>query len=162
MSMGKQRSSVVENVRMGPLSIFTLVSIVCLAVLAVLATSTANATMAMSQRRSDATTQLYIDEVAAQTFMATLDAQLVQGADDSTAIRIARDAARASAPEGTELQIDASLDDEGYHASFDCGNGRELDITLQVNKDGSLDVRTWRMTAVVNDEPTMGNLFGAS
>ena len=56
-----------EDVRMGPVALFTLMATICLAVLAVLALSTANATQALAQRRADATTQLYLDETAAQT-----------------------------------------------------------------------------------------------
>ncbi len=154
-----------ENVRMGPLALFTLVAIVSLAMLAVLALSTAQATNALAQRRATATTELYLVERAAQTYVATLDEQIQQGAAPSDAARAAEDAAYATAGDdgasGT-LSITASHAEATYSASFDAGNGRQLEIEVHVEEDGSLSIRKWRMMTVVNEEPTMGNLFGSS
>ena len=155
-----------SEVRMGPLALFTLMAVICLAVLAVLALSTSNATMALAQRRADATDQLYLDEAAAQTFVATLDEQLATGADDQTALDRATDASLAI-PAARDLQGDLQLQvstdaiGDTYSASFDCGNGRQLEIALIKDGDGDLRVQRWRMTTVVNDEPMMGNLLGS-
>ena len=54
-----------ENVRIGPVSVFTLIIIICLAVLAVLTISTANASLVLSQRQAVAAHELYLDETAA-------------------------------------------------------------------------------------------------
>lgn len=62
-----------ERVRIGSISVFALVVIICLAVLAVLAFSTANASLLMSQRQAVATSELYLDERAAQEFVAGID-----------------------------------------------------------------------------------------
>ena len=51
-----------RNVRIGPASLFTLVIIVCLSVLAVLGASTAHAAWAMSQRMGTATSEFYQNE----------------------------------------------------------------------------------------------------
>lgn len=163
--MARRANPQVENVRMGPLALFTLVAVLCLATLAVLSLSTANATLTMAQRRATATTQLYLDEAAAQTFMATLDEQLAAGASDEDALAAAREAALGSVDSGTadQLQVSASNPDAGlFQASFDCGNGRHLDVTLHRETDGSLSVQAWRMTTVQNDEPLMGALLGSS
>lgn len=149
-----------DNVRMGPLALFTLVTVLCLAVLAVLAISTANATNALALRRASATTQLYLDETAAQTFMAVLDEQLAQGSSPAEASQIASEAASAAVSD--QVIVTASYSDTTHTASFDAGNGRQLDIQLNVEEDGSLSVQRWRMTTVVNEEPPMGNLYGSS
>ena len=151
-----------DNVRMGPLALFTLLTVIALSVLAVLAVSTANASLALSQRRATATHQLYLDETAAQTFVATLDGQLQGEATPEDALETARAAALASAPDGADEQlvVTASVADDRYQASFDCGNGRQLNIALRFEADGSYRVEEWRMTTVVNDEPVMGDLFG--
>lgn len=149
-----------ENVRMGPLALFTLLTVLCLAVLAVLAISTANATNALALRRANATTQLYLDETAAQTFMAVLDEQLAQGASPTLASQRASVAARAATSD--QVLVTVSYSENTHTASFDAGNGRQLDIELNVEEDGSLSVQKWRMTTVVNEEPPMGNLFGSS
>ena len=145
---------------MGPLALFTLVTVLCLAVLAVLAISTANATNALALRRANATTQLYLDETAAQTFVATLDEQLAQGSSPDTASQMASEAARVATSD--QVTVTASYSGTTHTASFDAGNGRQLDIELNVEEDGSLSVQKWRMTTVVNEEPPMGNLFGSS
>ena len=148
------------EVRMGPLALFTLMVVLGLALLAVLSASTANATLVMAQRRADATTQLYLDETAAQAFVAELDGQLAAGASDTEALAAARDAALDTAP--GQLQVTTSAAGGSYQATFDAGNGRQLDIALHLEEDGSLCVDRWRMTTVVNDEPPMGNLLGSS
>ena len=156
-----------EHVRMGPLALFTLVTVLCLAVLAVLAVSTANATLALSQRRAEATTQLYLDETAAQTFLAALAegaAGQPAAADatdptDDPALAAAIDAATTAT--GGQVDVSATRDGDTISASFDCGNNRELDIALSLQADGSVLVDRWRMTTVVNEEPAMGDLFGS-
>ena len=65
-----------ENVRIGPVSVFTLIIIICLAVLAVLTISTANASLVLSQRQAVAAQELYLDETAAQAFIAEVDDRL--------------------------------------------------------------------------------------
>ena len=67
-----------DNVRIGPISLFTLIIVICLAVLAVLTFATANATYIMTQRQATATTELYLDEQAAQEFMAGVSDVLQQ------------------------------------------------------------------------------------
>lgn len=72
------------SVRMGPISLFTLVITLCLAVMALLAFTTGRAELALTQRQQTATTDLYANEAAAQQFVAALDsrlAQLRQGGD---------------------------------------------------------------------------------
>lgn len=150
-----------SEVRMGPLALFTLMILLGLALLAVLAASTANATLVMAQRRADATEQLYLDETAAQTFLARLDELVAAGTTGQDALRLASEAALDTAPD--RLQVSTNLGTDGsYLATFDAGNGRQLDITVSFGEDGRLAVQKWRMTTVVNDEPTMGNLFGSS
>ena len=62
-----------EHVRIGPISLFALVVIICLAVLAVLSFTTANASLVMSQRQATATGEMYLAECAAQEFLAGVD-----------------------------------------------------------------------------------------
>ena len=87
-------------------------------------------------------------------------------ADDQTALDRATDAALAI-PAARDLQGDLQLQvstdaiGDTYSASFDCGNGRQLEIALIKDGDGDLRVQRWRMTTVVNDEPMMGNLLGS-
>lgn len=64
------------SVRMGPVSLFTLVIVLCLAVMAVLSLSTAKATLASTERQATSTTETYQLESDAQRFLANADAAL--------------------------------------------------------------------------------------
>ena len=97
--------------------------------------------------------------------MAALDAELAGGGSPEQALAAARDAALALTPGPADgavgpLEVSCSHSARSYDASFDCGNGRRLDISLLEDAGGTLEVQRWRFTAVVNDEPTMGDLFG--
>ena len=81
----------VSTVRMGPISVFALVIILCLAVLGVLSASTATAGSSLAQRQASFAADDYCNEVAGQ--------QLYAAADDALApVRAAGgDAAAATA-----------------------------------------------------------------
>ena len=174
MARTRTSGSGTENVRMGPLALFTLMAVICLAVLAVLALSTSNATIALALRRQGATTLLYLDETAAQTFVAELDGQIAEtrkSSDslDSSVLEAAVEQATDVALDVEKfrdatplLNISTTIDGDIVNASFDCGDGRQLDISITWEADGTLSVQRWRMMTVVNEEPAMGNLLGSS
>lgn len=70
--MAKSRGSV----RMGPISLFALIIILCLAVMAVLAVTTAQASYTLTQRQAAAAEEAYAVETAGQRFLGGLDAEL--------------------------------------------------------------------------------------
>ncbi len=63
-------------VRMGPISIFVLVIILCLAVLATLSFATSRAQVSIQERQEEMVKATYDNEIAAQQFVAALDATL--------------------------------------------------------------------------------------
>lgn len=155
-----------DHVRIGPISVFALIIIVCMAVLAVLTISTAHASLVLSERQALATQELYLDETAAQTFLAEMDARLEQtrGQGAAAALRAVEsdlDEVRASAEEATGGQVSASADVSGQQVSaeFSCENGRTLKIAVTVLGDGTYRIDKWKMTAVENEEQPMGNLY---
>lgn len=89
-----------DHVRIGPLSLFALIIVICLAVLSVLAFSSANASLVMSQRQATATVELYLDETAAQEFLAGVDDVLatVRGEADG-------DAGKADGADEGDIQL---------------------------------------------------------
>lgn len=162
-----------ENVRIGPISIFALIVIICLAVLAVLTVSTAHASLVLSQRQAQATHELYLTETAAQTFIAGIDEQLgdmrapsAASADndaqsklriiDSSLVAL-RDEAR-EAVDG-QVEITASTINDQVIAEFSCEGGRTLKIAVTILSDGTYRIDKWRMTAVENEEQPLGNLY---
>ncbi len=66
------------SVRMGPISLFTLLVVLCLAVMAVLSVTTSQATYVLAQRQANATVALYANEAAAQNLVAHIDETLEQ------------------------------------------------------------------------------------
>ncbi|WP_302961948.1 hypothetical protein [uncultured Adlercreutzia sp.] len=67
------------SVRIGPISLFTLIIILCLAVLATLSVTTARAELSITERQAATTTETYQLETMAQTFVADVDTALAQG-----------------------------------------------------------------------------------
>ena len=57
------------SVRIGPISLFTLIIILCLAVLAVLSVTTARAELSVTERQAATTTETYQLEVRGQEFL---------------------------------------------------------------------------------------------
>ena len=64
------------SVRIGPISLFTLIIILCLAVLAVLSITTARAELSITERQAATTTETYQLEVQGQEFVAAVDGAL--------------------------------------------------------------------------------------
>lgn len=157
-----------DNVRVGPISLFTLIIVICLAVLAVLTFATANATAIMTQRQATATSELYLDEQAAQQFVAGLSDQLQQvrtqggsGEDAAQAVEAGLVELRDMAQDSTDGQVSvtASVNDMQVNAQFQCENGRVLTIVVTIRDDCSYRIDKWKMTAIQNEEEPAGNLW---
>lgn len=134
-----------STVRIGPISLFTLVIILCLAVLGVLAVTTAQATFAAAEKQAAFTTDTYENETAAQEFVAQIDAALapVRESDgDSTA---ALEAVRKV------LRAEATLDGSTVSATFSAESGRSLTIQLVIESDGTYEITNWKATTEWTD-----------
>jgi hypothetical protein len=166
--MAQQQHGRAENVRIGPISLFTLIIVLCMAVLAVLSFSTAHASMVMAERQATATSELYLDEVAAQEFVAGLDDELaaVRAANGngsagvkrvSDALIDLRDAAQAAA--GNQVEVTAGIADSTVTARFECQNGRTLYLAITILSDATYRIDTWKMSAVQNEAQPEGSLW---
>ena len=166
--MTAQQSHYAHDVRIGPLSVFTLIVVICMAVLAVLAFSTANASLTMTQRQAEATTEMYLDESAAQQFVAGIDDALAPvreadgtGSEGVNAVRGAlvslRDAAQDAS--GGRVTAVASVVDNEVRAEFACKNGRTLSIVVTIRDDATFRIDKWKMTAVQNEAEPAGKLW---
>lgn len=157
-----------DDVRIGPISLFTLIIVICLAVLAVLAFSTANATYTMTQRQAEATTELYLDEAAAQEFMAGVADELATVRDGGGTGEEALTAVRTALPKLTsqvrksfddQVQVKTRMVDNDLSAEFTCQNGRTLKIVVTIRDNATFRIDKWKMTAVQNEEEPAGNLW---
>lgn len=149
------------SVRMGPISLFTLIIALCLAVMAVLSVSTAKASYSSTERQANATASVYNLESNAQQFMANVDDvlaevravggghdagvtalkqandQLLNGLSDDVKISavIGQNTATTSATSSeNETDIDASAGATAEEAAAD--SGYTADITATFTSEG--------------------------
>ena len=66
------------SVRIGPISLFTLIIVLCLAVLTVLSVTTSLAELSTTERQAATTTETYQLESVGQQFVADVDAALTR------------------------------------------------------------------------------------
>ena len=109
------------SVRIGPISLFTLIIILCLAVLAVISITTARAELSITERQAATTTETYQLEVQGQEFVAAVDGALASRdeaaleavlAEYGIAVTAAAGDAAAAASAGAE-GVEAIADDTG-------------------------------------------------
>lgn len=166
--MAQRQQGRADNVRIGPISVFTLIIVLCMAVLAVLSFSTAHASLVMAERQATATDELYADEVAAQEFLAGLDARLApvraakgDAAAGASAVAAGlidmRDAAQDAA--AGQVEVTAGISDTTVTARCECQNGRTLYLAITILDDATYRIDTWKMSAVQNEAQPEGSLW---
>ncbi|NCA31622.1 S4A5 electrogenic sodium bicarbonate cotransporter 4 [Adlercreutzia muris] len=169
------------SVRIGPISLFTLIIILCLAVLAVLSVTTARAELSVTERQAATTTETYQLEVRGQEFLAAVDGSLATGgaaaleavlADygvETTAAAPGADGAAATAapdaaPAGETIEDEAPSGATAPAAGVTIvdGDGSAGSITASGTFDGELisatfamdSGRTLALTLRLNDDGT--------
>ena len=158
-----------EGVRIGPISLLTLISVLLLAVLAMLCVTTSNAARAMSRRQASAATSSYEIESCGQAMIASLDdAAHANGTDASSAVsgiaaRLDTIKQQAADTAGTDdLDIDASTDGSSVTFSISAHDGRKLDARMTFNDDLSYSVDEWKVTTAQNDQADSDTLWNGS
>lgn len=149
------------SVRIGPISLFTLIIILCLAVLAVLSLTTARAELSITERQAQTTTETYALETAGQEFVAAVDAALAEGGSSALdevlstygVTEVAADAeatagASEAAPAAGETIEDESVsgataDEGGSLMVIECPAGDPVTVTGSF--DGSLITATFSL-----------------
>ncbi|WP_255467153.1 S4A5 electrogenic sodium bicarbonate cotransporter 4 [Raoultibacter phocaeensis] len=140
------------------MSLLTLVIVLCLATMAVLSVSTAQATFAATERQASFTDDTYKNETAAQRFVAGVDGVLNEvrsgqrtGTSSIAAIAGELPALAASVSEdGVAAQ--ASIEGAVVHATFSTESGRSLEIELTVKNGRTYEITQWKATTQWNEE----------
>lgn len=152
-----------STVRMGPISVFALVIILCLAVLGVLSVTSASAGSALAQRQAEFTADDYRNEIAGQSFYARADdvlaqvraqggdAQAAEAALDAAAAQIAQE---ASSDAGSQTTVSASLEGGELAVHIQAQSGRCLDIEFAIQPDATLSVAAWKATTLWTEDTT--------
>ena len=158
-----------EGVRIGPISLLTLISVLLLAVLAMLCVTTSNAARAMSRRQASAATSSYEIESCGQAMIASLDdAAHANGTDASSAVsgiaaRLDTIKQQANDTAGADdLDIDTSTDGPSVTFSISAHDGRKLDARVTFSDDLSYSVDEWKVTTAQNDQADSDTLWNGS
>lgn len=144
------------SVRIGPISLFVLIMVLCLAVLAVLSLQTARAEQSITGQQALIIEDTYSNEIAGQEFVAQLDAVLVQGRNGSMS---SEDTMRAVAEfvedlnvrDGLEASMETTTVTYGssvntntqINAVFLKESGRKLVAGIRIEPDMSYTVVSW-------------------
>ena len=152
-----------ENVRIGPVSVITLIVVICMAVMGVLAASTAHATAVISNRQADATQRMYLNENAAQEFLASMDEVLAGGSAQAGAAAVDDQldsiCEKARAAGQGRVSCTALVDGTTVTAEFICEETRLLNIVITI-RDGSVyRIDQWKMSSAQQEPATAGTLW---
>lgn len=157
-----------DNVRVGPITIITLIVVVCMAVMGVLSISTAQATKTISDRQANATRYLYLDEKAGQEFVAGIDDALETTRIQNGSAAMGAQAVNAVLDDLCEsarlagdglVSCTASVDGTTVAAEFICEDTRLLDIAVTILDAGTYRIERWKMSSAQRDAQTMGTLW---
>ena len=141
-----------STVRIGPISLFTLVIILCLAVMAVLSATTAQATYTAAEKQALFTDDTYANESAAQSTVAAIDAALASVRDAGSGL----DAALAAVDKALPTDAaSAQRDGASVFLTFTTPSGRTLDVELTIKANATYEISQWKATTQwTNDGPS--------
>lgn len=141
-----------EGVRIGPISLVTLISVLLLAVLAMLCVTTANATRTMAERQAASVSETYQLDACGQALLAGVNEKAAGSAS-------AADAATAVSGQISELQqqalqqasnSDATLEAQvnGANVSFTVAlpSGKALNGEIALNDNGTASISEWKLS----------------
>ncbi|MDO4854296.1 MAG: hypothetical protein Q4A43_02595 [Coriobacteriia bacterium] len=141
-----------EGVRIGPISLATLIAILLVGVLALLCVTTANAAQTMAQRQASATTETYALDSCGQKMLASISEELSSSSSlKATASKLSSIAEKAKKDVGEEsLTIKTSSDSKSLSFTIAAQNGKKLDAKVS-QKNGALSVDQWKLTSQQQD-----------
>lgn len=147
----------VGSVRVGPVSIFALVIILSLSVMAVLTTTMSQSSRFESQKQADYATGTYAAEVKGQEFVAQVDGILNTVSDQGGSLE------HAVAMLDELLPPEASVAHLAYDRAetslaFLTADGRLLTVTLVIDGDLNYSISEWKVTTEWYPE-SAGNLW---
>lgn len=155
------------SVRIGPISVITIVIVLCMAAMGVLAVATANATKVISGRYAAATEMMYVAERAGQEFVAELDGVLASARGrGATAAEVASLVDRSldgicvkARGVDDRVSCSAAVDGRTVSAEFACDGARTLEIAITIEPDATYRIDEWRMASPQQEAATAGNLW---
>ncbi|MBQ9021970.1 MAG: S4A5 electrogenic sodium bicarbonate cotransporter 4 [Eggerthellaceae bacterium] len=131
-------------IRMGPITVISLLIVIALATLGVLSLTTARASNVAASKQDSAIVALYQNESDAQQFLADLDAALIPARTNvMTATEAAASVKDAPALEG------ADIDGITISKSFE-NEKRKLNVIVVIRDDLNYQVISWKTESKIN------------
>lgn len=152
-----------ESIRIGPVSLATLISVLLLAVLALLCVTSANAAQAKAERQANSTTEAAALDATGQDLVSRVDAELAASNGSWPAVSaklntLAHDARDASTLKGSSITTTSGK--TGVAFVISASSGKQLEARVSTNDDGTLSIDEWKLTNT--QEPTEETLWSGS
>ena len=142
-----------EGMRIGPISLLTLISVLLLAVLAMLCVTTTNATKAMATRQADSTAETYLVDSCGQALLAGIDDELKSTTGTATeavssvdARLIELESKAKQACGGDDLVVSAKTNGDGISFTVAAESGKTLEAEVRVTDDLAYSIESWHIT----------------
>ena len=142
-----------EGVRIGPISLLTLISVLLMAVLAMLCVTTTNATTALADRQASSLAKTYKVDSCGQALLAGIDAQLSRstGTSEQAVAELSAnfnslvEQAKADA-NAQKLTVSGAISGSILSFTIESKSGKKLEATLQITDNLSYTITSWNMT----------------
>lgn len=145
-----------STVRIGPISLFTLVIVLCLAVMALLSVTTAQATYSAAEKQALFNDDTYANERAAQSAVADIDAALQP-------VRAAGGGLNAAlAAVGQSLPADARIEGSSVLMTFTAPSGRTLDVEVSIKANATYEISQWKATTQWTNDGSGATLWSGA
>lgn len=160
--------SLKTGVRIGPISLLTLISVLLLAVLAMLCVTTTNAASAMATRQAESVADAYVLDSCGQQVLACIDEELQSNKGASAAFAASTVTAGWNSIQqkvvaaGLAQGLDLSASSDGSVISFDIstGTGKTLSAKVRVSDNMTYTVEQWKTTTT--QETTQETLWSGA
>lgn len=137
-----------EGLRVGPITLVTLIAALLLAVLAMLCATTANAQATMANRQATSLTETYAIDSCGQRMIAGIEESLNQGdvAAALTTAKLDAIANNAKAADGaSDLNIESEYDGSTVSFTISAPSGKTLCAKV-TRENASVSVEEWKLT----------------
>lgn len=137
-----------EGLRVGPITLVTLIAALLLAVLAMLCATTANAQATMANRQATSLTETYAIDSCGQRMIAGIEESLNQGdvAAALTTAKLDAIANNAKAADGaSDLNIESKYDGSTVSFTISAPSGKTLRAKV-TRENASVSVEEWKLT----------------
>ena len=141
------------SLRIGPISVFTLVVLISLSVMSVLTITTANASRALAEKQSSIVQESYLNEASAQHLIAQIDTLLQDAQSNGMSRAAALERIQSILPDGS------TVSENVITVFFFSGDRRFLEIEIKVTDDLHYVVNRWRASTEWVPDTTGPNLW---